>query len=154
MNFKHNDRVTCKIHVTEIKDARISIDKDGTPFICQNVKCGVYTEDKLGYKYSWRLSKDFTDCFVKDLKLATPTWDTLAVEDIILDSGGAGRMVLAVQNNLVWFSAIEHFDVSYDWCTKKQLKRLGYTIQGAAPEVEEITVAEAEARLGVKIKTD
>mgnify|MGYP000042660694 CR=1 FL=1 len=151
MNFKNGDRVTCKIHVTEIKDARISIDKDGTPFICQNVKCGVYTEDKLGYEYSWRLSKDFTDCFVKDLKLVTPTWDTLSWKDIVLDSGGDRRMVLAVQNDSVLISCADSFEVTLDWNQKKELQKRGYTIEGS---VEEITVAEAEARLGVKIKTD
>jgi len=154
MKFKHNDRVTCKIHVTEITDARISIDKDGTPFICQNVKCGVYTEDKLGYEYSWRLSKDFTDCFVKDLKLATPTWDSLQWKDILLGKNGERRMVLVALNDSVLISLDDNFETASDWYHKKEIQVWGCTIEGAVPAVEEITVAEAEARFGVKIKTD
>ena len=154
MNFKNGDRVTCKIHGTEITDARISIDKDGTPFICQNVKSGSPAEDKLGYKYSWIIYRNFTHPYVKDLKLATPTWDSLSWKDIILDDKGGRRMVLAVLNDSVLISDSDFFELAFDWYHKKELQNLGFTIHGAVPAVEEITVTEAEARLGVKIKTD
>ena len=49
----NNDRVTCTIEGTKITDARISIDEDGRPFICQNERDGADAENKLGYKYSW-----------------------------------------------------------------------------------------------------
>ena len=153
MNFKNGDRVTCTINGTEITDARISIDKDGTPFICQNVVAGSPAKDKLGYKYSWMLDEDFTALGLRDLKLATPTWNTLAVEDIILDRFGKKRMVLDVRNDLVWFSAIDYFDISWDWHTKKQLQDKGYTIEGAAPAVEEITIEEDEKENPIKNST-
>ena len=150
MNFKHNDRVTCKIYGTEITDARISIDEYGTIYICQNEKAGLIAQDTLGYKYSWSSSSTR----VTDLKLVTPTWDTLAWKDIVLDGGGDRRMVLAVSNDMACVSHAEDFETASGWYHKKELQHMYFTIQGAVPAVEEITVAEAEARLGVKIKTD
>jgi len=150
MNFKTGDRVTCKILGTEITDARVSINKDGTPYICQNIRDGFSAEDKLGYKYSHTLD----GLYVTDLKLTTPTWDSLSWKDIVLDEDGDRRMVLAVQNDMVCTSYTEDFDLVNHWRTKKELQKHGYTIEGAVPAVEEITIKEAEARLGVKIKTD
>jgi len=147
MNFKHNDRITCKIDGIEITDARVSINKNGMSYICQNEKNGGITEDKLGYKYSWTLD---SSC-VTDLKLATPTWDTLQWKDFVVSKGGDRSMVLAIVNDLVWFSRSDNFDLNGSYCTKKELQGFGFTIEGAAP-VEEITVAEAEARFGIKIK--
>ena len=154
MNFKHNDRVTCKIHVTEITNASISIDKDGMPFICQNEIDGGEADDKLGYKYSWYPGEYFTRYGLTDLKLATPTWDSLSWKDIVLDGGGDRRMVLAVSNDMACVSHAEDFETASGWYHKKELQHMYFTIQGAAPAIEEITIAEAEARLGVKIKTD
>jgi len=154
MKFNHNDRVTCSIFGTEITDARISINKDGTPHICQNEKNGSPAEDKLGYKYSWTLNNDFAAHGLRDLKLATPTWDTLQWKDIVLDGGGDRRMVLAVSNDMACVSHAEDFETASGWYHKKELQHMNFTIQGAVPAVEEITVTEAEARLGVKIKTD
>ena len=91
---------------------------------------------------------------MEDLKLATPTWDSLSWKDIIIRGDERKRMVLDVRNDLVWLSNFNDFDEASIWRTKKQLQRLGYTIEGAVPAVEEITIEEAEARLGVKIKTD
>ena len=149
MNFKHNDRVTCKILGTEITDARISIDEDGTPFICYE-KNGGTTDDNLGYKYSCSLSNPL----VTDLKLATPTWDSLSWKDIVLHKDGYTQEVLAVVNDMVCISDMDEFDTTSGWYTKEKLQEIGYTIEGAVPPLEEITHAEAEARFGVKIKTD
>jgi len=149
MNYKHNSRVTCTINGTKITDARISIDEDGTPFICYE-KNGGRTDDKLGYKYSCSLSNPL----VTDLKLVTPTWDTLSWKDIVLDGGGDRRMVLAVSNDMACVSHAEDFETTSGWYHKKELQHMYFTIQGAEPAVEEITVTEAESRLGVKIKTD
>ena len=51
--LRHGMRVQCEIMGEKIKDAKISIDSNGYVFICQNVKDGTYTENKLGYKESW-----------------------------------------------------------------------------------------------------
>jgi len=84
----------------------------------------------------------------------TITWDSLSWKDIVLHEDGDRRMVLAVQNDSVLISDPDCFEITFDWYHKKELQKHGYTIEGAAPAIEEITVAEAEARLGVKIKTD
>jgi len=156
MKFNHNDRVTCTIHGTEITDARISINKDGTPYVCQNEHEGFPAENQLGFTGSWILSKDFMNYYVKDLQLATtpaePTWDSLAWKDFVLDDEGVRIMVLAVVNDSVLLSYSDDFEKVFDWFHKKQLLNMFYTIEGVAPAVEEITVAEAEARFGVKIK--
>ncbi|MFA7663079.1 MAG: hypothetical protein WCX88_04155 [Patescibacteria group bacterium] len=60
--FKHGQKVECSIGGVTIKDAKISIDESGTPYICQDYKHGSDTENKLGYKYSWELDEDFNDC--------------------------------------------------------------------------------------------
>ena len=150
MNFKHNDRVTCKILETKITDARVSINKDGTPYICQNIRDGFNAENKLGYTYSHTLD----GLFVTDLKLATPTWDSLSWKDIVLHKDGYTQEVLAVVNDMVCISDMDEFDTTSGWYTKEKLQEIGYTIEGAVPPLEEITHAEAEARFGVKIKTD
>ena len=151
MNFNHNDRVTCKIDGTEITDARISINKNGRTYICQNERNGGIANDKLGYKYSWSLSSDFTDYFVTNLKLATPTWDTLAWKDILVHVNGCKVLVLDVRNDLVDISRRDDYEKSGGSYTKNELRKYGYTLKDPK---ELLTVAEAEMRLGVKIKTD
>lgn len=59
----HKYLLTCKgkrfegtILEKEIKDAKIQVE-DGTVYICQNFKDGFECQDKLGYKYSWLISR-------------------------------------------------------------------------------------------------
>jgi hypothetical protein len=163
MKFKHNDRVTCEIDGTKITDARISIDKDGTPFICQNEKIGMGTYDKLGYKYSWSLKKDFTSHLsaeniqVTNLRPFEKTWDTLEVGDEIVDKGGSIRTVLGICGRVIFVS----YPNDKDSClsggyTKKGLIARGFTIVSpkVEEEVEELTMEELCKELGrtVKIK--
>src|SRR3990167_3303261 len=75
--YHHNQKVTCTIEGSDIKDARISIGKNGWPHICHNDEtcCGAEADDLLGYEYSWGLDKDFTSINVTNLKSAEPeTW--------------------------------------------------------------------------------
>lgn len=84
MKFKHNQRVTCEIHGEKITDARISISKDGTPYICQNEWRGDTAENRLGYRYSWMLDKDFTDYSVTNLRPVKKTFEDLEVGDEVV----------------------------------------------------------------------
>jgi hypothetical protein len=54
-DLKHGQRVKCIIHGTHIDDAMISIDENNLVYICQNKKDGSAADDRLGYKYSWRI---------------------------------------------------------------------------------------------------
>jgi len=53
--LRDGDRVTCRIgwEGIEISNAKISIDKDGTIFICQNRIDGYTADNRKGYRYSW-----------------------------------------------------------------------------------------------------
>jgi galactitol-specific phosphotransferase system IIB component len=54
-DLKHGDKVTCNIKGQRIDDAKVSINERGSIFICQNIKKGSGTPDKLGYEYSWNI---------------------------------------------------------------------------------------------------
>jgi len=56
----HGKKVRCKIKGTEIDDAKILVeDVNGYDkvYICQNLKEGLETKHKLGYRYSWCVSE-------------------------------------------------------------------------------------------------
>ena len=99
MNFKHNQKVTCEIDGIKITDAKISIDESGNPFICQNEVDGSEAEDKLGYKYSWLLTKDFTSIDVKNLKPVKETIRDIEIGDILIRDGDE-QMVLDVREKI------------------------------------------------------
>ena len=56
----HGKKVRCKIKGTEIDDAKILVEHVNgydKVYICQNLKEGLETKDKLGYRYSWCVSE-------------------------------------------------------------------------------------------------
>jgi len=127
--FKHNDKVTCSIGGTKITDARISIDKDGRPFICQNERDGTDAENKLGYKYSWVIDTDFTNRDVTDLRRVEITWDNLQYGDQLKDSDGNERTVLVAHPNSVYsVSNTSDQSISDFTYTAQSLQDKGYTI--------------------------
>ena len=87
MKFKHNQKVTCEIYKIKITDARISIDDDGQPYICQNEIDGHKIKNKLGYKYSWYLYNNFTYPCVKNLRPIIKTFENPEIGDIIVTTG-------------------------------------------------------------------
>jgi len=124
MKFKHNQRVTCEIKGEKITDAKISIDKNGRYFICQNKIEGSDAEDKLGYKHSWWLDRDFTSSFVTNLKPALKDWDSLQEGDEIKDDSGDVRTILGICGKVIFLSACcdkNQFGYGY---TKEELKQL------------------------------
>ena len=129
MNFKHGDRVKCTIKGVDIKDARISIDKDGTPFICQNKKDGWDAADKLGYKYSWELDKEFNNNDVTNLRHnAEKSFDSPEIGDEYIDPNGKSRFVLGVAGRAIFLSSPVSKDDFYCILTKEQLIIFEYTI--------------------------
>jgi hypothetical protein len=76
MKYTHGQRVKCTIDGIDITDAKISINKNGRTYICQNEIDGAEADDLLGYKYSWVLNNDFTSYALTNLRPAEKDWDT------------------------------------------------------------------------------
>lgn len=158
ITFKHNDKVTCKIEGVEIKDAKISINESGSPFICQNIKNGSDAKDKLGYRYSWILNSDFTDMSVTDLKLAEKTWDNLEEGDVLVSKFSQELIVIGICGKAIFLGSKEcATDVIIGMAqiyTKEELINRGYTIkiETPTPDVEEMTVEQVCKLLGKEIK--
>lgn len=55
IQFVHDTPISCYIKDTEIREAKVSINKSGDVYICQNFKNGNAADDRLGYRYSWSL---------------------------------------------------------------------------------------------------
>lgn len=154
MKFKHGDRVKCTIKGTEIGDARISINKDGTPFICQNKKDGWNADDKLGYKYSWALNEEFEARDVTNLRLAEKSFDYPEIGDEYIDPNGNSRFVLGAAGRVIFLSSSTEREYYSYGMTKEQLIALGFTIAKDKPNEEptEMTLEEIEKIVGKKVK--
>ena len=152
MKFEHNQKVTCEIDGTKITDAKISIDKGGTPYVCQNEKDGAWTEDKLGYKYSWVLNKDFTHDNVTNLKPFNKTIRDVEIGDILVRDGEE-QMVLDVREKIVGLSEYYDFNSFCNFYTFEELEKYGYELKDEPEEeVEELTVEQVCKELGRDIK--
>lgn len=154
MNFKHGDRVKCTIDGTDIDDAKISIDKDGTIFICQNKKDGWKAEDRLGYKYSWILDEEFEDRNVTNLRPVKKSFDYPEIGDEYVDDRGKSRFVLGAAGRVIFLSSIMDKDSFRYIETKENLIKHGYTIVQDEPNEEptEMTLEEIEKLVGKKVK--
>jgi len=150
--MKHNQKVTCEIEGIKITDARISINKDGTPYICQNEKKGAHADYKLGYSYSWMLYKDFTDSSVTNLCPLEKDWDTLQIGDEI-ERRHEKRTVLGVCGRVIFLSWLGDKDHYYSGYTKEQLIEDEYTIVRDTPPIIEITLQDIADLKGVDVKS-
>lgn len=54
--FAHGDKCEFRYKGSVYSDARISINSDGSAYLCQDICNGFTTDDKLGYKYSYKLN--------------------------------------------------------------------------------------------------
>ena len=152
LQMKHNQKVTCEINGIKITDARISIDEYGTPYICQNEKSGAYTEDKLGYNYSWQLNRDFTQWTVTNLRPAGKDWDNLQIGDEI-GHRHEKRTVLGVCGRVIFISWPCNKDRYFGGNTKKELIECGYTIVQDTPPIIEISLQDIADLKGVDVKS-
>ena len=151
MNFKHNQKVTCEIDGKKITDAKISINKDGTPYICQNEKDGITADNLLGYKYSWQLNKDFTDSLTTNLKPFNKTIRDVEIGDILVMDGDE-QMVLDVREKIVGLSECDDFEIFGYFCTFEELEE-DYKLKDEPEEnIEELTVEQVCKELGRDIK--
>lgn len=154
MKFKHGDRVKCTIDGVGIKDAKISIDKDGTPFICQNKEDGWDAEDKLGYRYSWALDEEFEDSDVTNLRPDKKSFDYPEIGDEYIDPNGESHFVLGVAGRVILLSSSTERNYYCYGFTKEHLIALGYTIANDEPneETAEMTLEEIQKLIGKKVK--
>lgn len=75
--LKHGMRVTCEIREGDksnwkvVKDAMISIDSDGSIFVCQNVSSGMDADVMFGYRFSrWIVNRsgEFSGAYPDDVR--------------------------------------------------------------------------------------
>lgn len=153
--MKHGDKVTCEIQGTKITDARISINKNGRRYICQNEIDGADAYDKLGYKYSWCFNKDNPEKDgVTNLKLAHKTLDDIGVGDVLVKDGEE-YPVLMRSGQVVMLGCKEDYGYSALFPkTIDELKYYGYTLKQDEPvkAPKEMTVAEVAKALGYEVK--
>jgi len=157
--FKHGDRVTCELSTMdgwiEIKDGRISIDRDGDAFVCQDIRPSYqHAEKALGYKNTWYIKKS-QDWEVRNLKLKNKTMDNLEVGDVLVDEDGDEQKILGMCDMVYFLSRFNDFNKADD-CprTLAELKGMSYKLKGVEEEEEELTMDELCKELGrtVKIK--
>lgn len=159
MKYTHGMRVTCKIKGEEIKDAKISIGSLGRIYICQNIKNGTDTIDKLGYKYSWCIDSgtnlDLEMSSTTDLKPAEITWSTLQEGDEIKNVFGRIHTVLGICGKIIFLSYTGDKNRCASYYTAEELKNDGYTIVQPTPpepEIKEITLDEIAEKFGIDVK--
>lgn len=153
MKLKHGDRVTCEIGGTKIDNAVISVDRDGTHYICQNKEAGARAENILGYKYSWAFNpEDPEDDSVTNLTVIPRTLDDLMVGDVVEHREGKST-VLARTENIVALSCLGNPNAYGAHRTIQEMKESGYTlVQSTEEPIEELTMEEVCKRLGKQVK--
>lgn len=134
MKFHHGQKVKCKIIRIEIDDAKISIDSVGCIYICQNQIKGNFTNNKLGYEYSWHIGDGSnTEAYsVENLRPAEGFRPK--VGDIVVDALGYERKVLEVWENTFLLSEWGDFDVPNRPFTFQQAENMGWKINDQEPE--------------------
>lgn len=156
--FNHGDPVTCTIDGTIITDAKISINSNGTPFICQNEQDGGPADNRFGYRYGWELNPDFTDYYVKNLTLARPrTIDDIQVGDVIVHHlNDEDHPILMRSGEVVVFGVKRDYGYATSGnFTIAELKHHGYTLKQpevTAPVPTKLTVAQIAEKLGYEVE--
>ena len=156
-NFKHGDRVTCEIEGEYIDDARISIDMDGTIYLCQSdfLTLSDNADNTFGHTDSSVVS-GFFDYY--KVKLKEKTLDDLEVGDILVakrhfNNKACEKKVLGICGLVYFLSEIDDFGISCSNFTIQEIKE-DYTLKKEEDqeEPEEITMAQLEKELGRKVK--
>jgi signal peptidase I len=145
MKFEHGQMVRAVIDGTKIDDARISIDKDGRMFLCQNVKDGAYADDKLGYQYSWFFCEG--DSVARSITLRDGFYP---VKGDVIVYKGARYYVQEVVGDLVFYSSNQH--TAYGYEHRLELERCGWKIEGQEQPQKEYSMDEVAKALGVPVE--
>lgn len=141
--FKHGQRCTCEIQGKEVTDAKISINGNGSIYICQNIKDGLEADDMLGYKYGW-LAVDHGYYFeerdkdIRSLTLLPRTIEDVEEGDEIVSKDVGERKVLGRCGQIVFLGRLLSNDAYENTYSIHDLKFRGYTIKQDTPTEEEI----------------
>lgn len=157
MNYKHGQKVKCEIEGVKVNDARISIDRDGDIYICQNERNGAGAEDKLGYKYSWWIKNGSNDKLklegITNLCSAERTLRDMVVGDVIVDKEGYIVKVLAICGEAFLRSFWDDFNrASCSWYTFTEAENAGWKLKEEPQKVREITMKEVCEKFGEEVK--
>ena len=86
-------------------------------------------------------------------KLATKDWDSLQVDDVIVNEDGDKRYVFGVCGKIIFVSRENNYDAFSYFTTKQELIKINYTIlQEEEEEVRELTLEEIADKFGVDVK--
>lgn len=157
--FKHGQRVACKIEGTQIDDAKISINKDGAIFICQNKRIGVRADDKLGYASSWVIfNSDRSPVHGLEREVAGLIFLDRSIEDVqegdVIDCKGAREAkILGKCGEVIFLSKTNCHSLYGQALTIEQLKEAGCIIkQDTPPTITEVTLQEVADKMGVPVE--
>lgn len=141
--FKHGQRVTYVKNNVKINDAKISINKNGMIYLCNNKNVGLIdADDKLGYNYSYSFlcyneNYNSEGSTIKNLKLLDRTLDDIEEGDVLVDECGDEQKVLGICGNVYFLSEENDFKkVSEYYYTTQELENNGYTLKQDIEEEE------------------
>ncbi len=156
-DFKHGQRCTCEIDGQKVTDAKISINGDGSIYICQNIKDGFEADDMFGYNYSWKLvnpNKDFKygEALVTNLTLPRTIEDVEEGDEIVSKDVGE-RKVLGRCGQIVFLGRLLSNDAYENTYSIHDLKFRGYTIKFAErnSKLVEITMEEIADKFNIPL---
>lgn len=160
--FKYGQRVACKIKEQQINDAKISIDDDGTLYICHNNEDadGAEANNKLGYEFSWKIFNKYQDMVSDHDRVADLIFLDRSIEDVqegdVVIYGCWERKVLGICGEVVFLSGKSNDDICTFYLTKYELKQANYTIKQdtppTPPTITEVTLQEVADKMGVPVE--
>lgn len=117
--LKHGQKIKFDFGGYFVDDAKISINKDGNIFICNNVMSVFNADDNLGYKHTYILyDANWDKNYLPELLFTVGNLEKLEVGDILVNDKGYERNTLAILNNtVVLLSDYDDFDTGNTWYT-------------------------------------
>lgn len=158
MKLKPGMFVSCTFRGERVPNAYLGGSGDGELILYNNVS-GWVTHNAVeaqGYRYGWHFSPDapgiagITDIRVLDRKLE----DGLEVGDIVVNTSGTTRKVLAVLGDAVLLSSGDRHARAGAWWTVAELKERGDWLNSEPPtetdETTELTIEQIAEKFGLK----
>ena len=118
--------------------------------------CKIHAYDpEYDYSYPYKVwNEDESEWFQfkeSQLELATKSWDTLQVGDVLVE-GGEEQTVLAVIGGVVALSEVSEQEMLDSWRSKKSLQESGYTIKAAEEDITELTLEQIAKKFKLPVE--